>query len=158
MGELVARVVAIGLAAAIVPVPILIVLIILATPGGLGRAWWFVLGLVGSLLLAGATALLVAGQSRLALDRRVLSAIGLVIGIAFLLMAARLALRHRRHPDDPQANALTVSGLATGRIAALGVVAGALNPKTLPIFLTGVAAIAMDGQSRLGSRVGVCRC
>ena len=69
MGELVARVVAIGLVAALVPVPILIVLIILATPGGLGRAWWFVLGFAGSLLLAGAAALLIAGQSRLASDR-----------------------------------------------------------------------------------------
>ncbi len=147
MGELWARVLAIGLVAAVVPVPVVIVLVILAGPGGLVRAWWFVAGFAGSLLLAGTTALLLAGASRAAVDPRVLSAIGLAIGVAFLAMAARLALRRHRDPDVSGATALTVSGLAPGRLAALGVVAGALNPKTLPIFLTGVAAIAMGSHA-----------
>ena len=147
MGELLARVVAIGLVTALVPVPIFIVLVILAGPSGLVRAWWFVLGFAGSLLLAGAAALLVAGETGTAVDLRALSAIGLVIGVAFLLMAARLALRQRQHLGVSGANELTVAGLTSRRIAALGVVAGALNPKTLPVFLTAVATIAIAGQS-----------
>jgi threonine/homoserine/homoserine lactone efflux protein len=64
-------------------------------------------------------------------------------------MAARFALRQRGHTGLSGANALTLSGLSRGRVVTLGVVAGALNPKTLPIFLTGVAAIAGDGQPTL---------
>jgi hypothetical protein len=70
VGELFARVVAIGLVAALVPVPILIVLLILAGPRGLVRAWWFVLGFASSLLVASAAGLLVASQSGVGFDPR----------------------------------------------------------------------------------------
>jgi threonine/homoserine/homoserine lactone efflux protein len=153
--DLLARVVAIGLVAALVPVPILIVLVLLAAPGGLARAWWFVFGFAGSLLVAGAAALLVAHESGVSFDPRALSAVGLVIGVAFLLMAARLAMRQRSQSGVLEAKALTLGGLSSGRVAALGVVAGALNPKTLPIFLTGVAAIAVAGESAAGQSLAL---
>jgi len=149
VGELLTRVLAIGLVAALVPVPILIVLVILAGPSGLSRAWWFVLGFAGSLLVAGAVGLFVASEAGVAFDSTVISAIGLILGVAFLFMAARFALQQRGHKGLAGANARTLSELSRGRVVALGVVAGALNPKTLPIFLTGVAAIAGDGQPAL---------
>jgi hypothetical protein len=153
--DLLARVLAIGLVAALVPIPILIVLVILATPGGLSRAWWFVLGLAGSLLVAGAVALVVANGSRASFNPRALSVAGLAIGVAFLLMATRLAARQLRKTGSPVMNALTMRRLSVGRAAALGVVAGALNPKTLPIFLTGVAAIAVAGESAAGQSLAL---
>lgn len=147
MVDLLARVLAIGVVAALVPIPILVVLVILAGPSGLRRAWSFVLGFAGSLLVAGAAALLIASESGAPFDPKVLSAIGLVIGVAFLLMAVRLAVSRRNGGGFAGASGLTLTDVSGGRAAALGVVAGALNPKTLPIFLTGVAAIAAGGAS-----------
>ena len=151
MPDLLARVLAIGVVAALVPIPILVVLVILAGPSGLSRAWSFVIGFAGSLLVAGTAALLVASESGTSFDPNPLSAIGLVIGAAFLLMAARLAVSRRNGGGLPGASGLTLTGFSGGRAAALGVVAGALNPKTLPIFLIGFAAIAVGGES-IGSR------
>jgi threonine/homoserine/homoserine lactone efflux protein len=144
--DLLTRVLAIGAAAAIAPVPVLVVLVLLAAPGGLTQAWWFVLGFAGSLLVAGGAALFLASTSGLTVDHRVLSAVGLALGIVFLVMAARLALGRRRGAMGHKP--LTdLAGYSASRLVGLGVVAGALNPKTLPIFLTGVAAIAVAEES-----------
>lgn len=147
--EFLAQVFAIGAVAALAPVPILIVLAVLAGSRGLSRAWRFCSGFTGSLLVAGVAALFVASTSGTVLDPKALGAVGLVIGIAFLLMAARLVLQRRRYAGFPGAITPTMSGLSRRRVVALGVVAGALNPKTLPIFLTGVSVIAADGSSAL---------
>jgi hypothetical protein len=147
MVELFSQVFAIGAVAALAPVPILIVLPLVAGSRGLDRSWWFVSGFTGSLFIAGIAALSLASRSGTAVAPKALSAIGLVIGFAFLVTAARLVLQQRRQGGVPEAFALVLGGLSRRRGTALGVVAGALNPKTLPIFLTGVAIIAADGSS-----------
>lgn len=146
MGDLLARVLAIGAVAALVPVPIVVELVILAGPRGLARSWCFVLGFSGSLLAAGAVALFVTDASSSAPDTRFMSAVGLILGIAFLAVGAQYALRLRRGELNGAAN-LRLTGLTGARTAGLGVIAGALNPKTLPIFLTGVAVIALDATT-----------
>lgn len=147
--------VAIGAVAALAPVPVLIMLALVAGSQGLNRAWWFLAGFSGSLLLAGAAALVVANSARDVLHPKTLGIIGVVIGIAFLLMAARLAVQFRGQTSSPDVIAMMLGGSSSRRVAALGVVASALNPKTLPIFLTGVAVIAADGLSPWSSSVAM---
>lgn len=143
MGELLLRVLAIGLVAAVVPVPILIALVLLTGPQGLRRAWWFVFGFAGSLAVVGAATLLITETTHASLDPRMLGVVGLVIGVVLLLLATRLALRRRSGHASIGSQAVTLGGLSHLRVATLGIVAGALNPKTLPIYLTGIAAIAV---------------
>lgn len=144
MSGLLLQVLMIGLVAAVVPIPILVVLVILAGAGGLTQAWWFVVGFAGSLLAAGAVALVVADQAGASIAPAAMSAIGMTIGIGFLIMAILLVIRTRRTAGSFE---VTFNDLSRGRVVVLGVVAGAFNPKTLPIFLTGIAAIAVAGGS-----------
>lgn len=153
MGELLAHVLAIGFAAALAPVPLLMVLVMLAGPQGLRRAWGFGFGFAASLLAAGAATLILTGEARTAFDRRALSLAGVAIGLAFLVMAARLARRWRSWGGIPTMNDRALLSFSDKSAAALGVVAGALNPKTLPIFLTGAVAIAA-AEPPLPARAG----
>jgi hypothetical protein len=85
-----------------------------------------------------------------------MSAVGLVIGVAFLVMAAGLALRQRRGHGVSRARVPMLSEFSGVRVTPLDVVASALNPKTLPISLTGVAAIFGDVESARCARLRWC--
>lgn len=142
----VTSVLAVGAVAALAPIPILMILVLLAGTNGRTRAWWFLAGFSGSLLLAGAVTLLLIDRSGTVAQPRWLGVIGIVIGVAFLAMALRLVFQRRGTAGEHAVSAL-LDGRSSRQLVALGAVAGAGNPKTLPMYLTGVAMIAANGAA-----------
>ncbi len=152
MGEAIGQVLSFGVAVAISPIPIIGVVLMLATPQGKTNGLSFITGWVLGLAGAGTIVLLAssgAGASESGQPADWVSTLKLILGTLLLLVA----LRQWRGRPAPNEEAEMPSWMATidqfsaAKAAGFGVALAAINPKNLLMVIGAAAAIAQTGAS-----------
>ncbi len=160
MGNAIGQVIAFGVGVALVPIPIVAVVLILGTPRARSNGPAFVAGWIAGLTVATAIVLLVAGGADASEQGRPadwVNILKLVLGAVLLIVAVR-QWRGRPLADEEAAMPGWVKAIdrfTAGRAAALGVALSALNPKNLLFVVAAATAIAQTGASAAGQAVAV---
>jgi threonine/homoserine/homoserine lactone efflux protein len=152
LGEVIGGTLTLALGVALSPIPIIGVVLMLATPRGRGNGLGFLAGWVAGLALVGTIVLLVvgaAGASDGGEPASWVSVLKLVFGLALLLLAFR---QWRARPEAGAEPPLpkwmeAIDTFTTGRAIALGFALAAVNPKNLLLTAAAAATIAQAGMS-----------
>jgi threonine/homoserine/homoserine lactone efflux protein len=150
VSDVIGQILPFAVGVAISPVPIIAVVLMLATARGRVNGPAFVLGWVVGLTVAGTAILLVAGGADASDGGEPASWVGwlkLALGLALLAMAAR---QWRSRPAEGEIAELpawmkTVDLFKPGRALALAFALAAINPKNLLLTAGAAAAIAQAG-------------
>ena len=150
MGSVIGEILPEAIGIAISPVPIIAVVLLLATPKGRRNAVSFLLGWLGGLLVVGTIVLLVADPAGAAGDDGPATWVGwltLILGALAVLLGVR-QFRHRprggQEPPMPKWMS-AVDEFTASRSAVIGFALAAINPKNLTLTLAAAAAIASAG-------------
>lgn len=152
MGEAIGAVLSLGVGVSLSPIPIIAVVLMLATPRGRVNGPAFLAGWVVGLAVAGTVVLLVsggAGASEAGAPATWVSVVKIVLGLVLLA----LAVRQSRHRPQGEGDAAlpgwmrTIDTLGTAKITGLGFALSALNPKNLLLTVAAAAAIAQTGAT-----------
>ena len=160
MGQAIGQVLSFGVGVAISPVPIIAVVLMLATPKGRVNGPAFLAGWVVGLAVLGTIVLLVASgasASTHGTPATWVSILEIVLGVLLWLLAVR-QWRGRPHgEDEPQLPGWmkTIDGFTPARSVAMGVALSAINPKNLLLTVGAAAAIAQTGASSLSQAVAL---
>jgi threonine/homoserine/homoserine lactone efflux protein len=152
MGQAIGQVLSFGVGVAISPVPIIAVVLMLATPRGRANGPAFLVGWVVGLALAGTVVLLVASgadASEQGEPADWVSWLKLVLGLLLLLLAVR-QWRGRPHEGEQATMPKWMQALdafTAPKALGAGVLLSALNPKNLLLTVGAAAAIAQTGIS-----------
>lgn len=152
MSQAIGQVLSFGVGVAISPVPIIGVVLMLATPRAGTNGPAFIAGWVAGLAGVGTVVLLVssgADASDQGAPADWVSWLKLVLGALLVLVALkqwRGRPRAGAEPEMPKWMA-TIDRFTAGRAAAFGVLLSALNPKNLLLVVGAAAAIAQTGAS-----------
>lgn len=152
MGQAIGQSLSFGVGVAISPVPIVAVVLMLATPRGRVNGPAFVLGWVAGLAILGTVVLLVssgADASSNGAPATWVSVLKLVLGAAGLLGAVA---QWRGRPKGDAAPALpkwmsAMDQLGGGKALGMGALLSSVNPKNLLITVGAAAGIAQTGIS-----------
>jgi Sap, sulfolipid-1-addressing protein len=158
MGEAIGQILPLAVGVALSPVPIIAIILMLGTPRARSNGPAFALGWLVGLTLAGGVMLVIASGSAQedgGGPATWVSVLKLVVGVLFLLLAARTW--HGR-PRAGQEAAMPRWMRAIDRFTAVrslvfGVVLSAVNPKNLALTIAAAAAIAQTGIST-GEEIG----
>ena len=151
MKEAIGQVLSLGVGVAVSPIPIIAVVLMLATPRARSNGPAFVLGWVVGLTIVGTVVLLVSGGADASSDGEPaawVSVLELVLGLLLLLYAVR-GWRGRPRRGDHEA-ALptwmqTIDAFSAPKALAMGVLLSGVNPKNLILTVAAAAAIAQTG-------------
>lgn len=152
MGQAIGNVLPLALGVALSPVPIIAVVLMLATPRGRANGPAFVLGWIAGVALVGTVVLLVAGgvsASDNGQPKTWVSVLKLVLGLLLVLVAVR-QWHGRPHGDAEAALPGWMKAIDTFtpvKSAGLGVLLAGPNPKNLLLTIAAAAAIAQAGIS-----------
>jgi threonine/homoserine/homoserine lactone efflux protein len=160
MGDAIGQVISLGIGVALSPIPIIAVVLMLATPRGRVNGPAFLGGWVLGLSVVGAIVLLVSGGADATSGDQPADWVGwlkIVLGVLLLAVAAR---QWRGRPRGGEAGTLpgwmrTIDRFTPGRAVAMGVALSAINPKNLPLTVAAAAAIAGTGASTGGQVVAL---
>ena len=160
MGQAIGQVLSFGVGVAISPVPIIAVVLMLATPKGRVNGPAFLLGWVVGLAVLGTIVLLVASgasASKEGTPATWVSVLKIVLGLLLWLVAVRQWHGRPHGDDEPQLPGWmkTIDGFTPGRSVAMGVALSAINPKNLLLTVGAAAAIAQTGASSLSQAVAL---
>jgi len=149
MGQAIGQILSFAVGVAISPVPIIGVVLMLATPRARANGIAFLLGWVGGLALLGAIVLLVssgADASRSGGPADWVSVLKLVLGALLLLLAVH-QWRGRPHGDDAKLPGWmkTIDRFGAGKAMGMGALLAAVNPKNGAMTIGAAAAIAQTG-------------
>lgn len=152
MGDAVGEVLALAVGASLSPIPIIGVVLMLATPRGRGNGLAFLVGWVLGLMIVGSLVLLVLGNSATPDSGGGNSTAGwmnIVFGVALLAVGRR---QFAKRPADGEQAELPewtrkVDRFDWGRATALGFALSAINPKNLVLTISAAALIAQAGIS-----------
>jgi len=145
---------------AISPVPIIGVIVMLATPRARSNGPGFLLGWVVGLAVLGTVVLLVSGGAGADAGDQPAEwtyALKLVLGLLLLVVAFR---QWRNRPRQGEETAMpgwmeSVDRFTTGRSVALGVALSAINPKNFVLTAGAAASIAQTGYSATSQAVAL---
>src|SRR3954447_18841533 len=152
MGEAIGQILSFAVAVAISPVPIIGVVLMLATPRARANGPAFLLGWIGGLTLLGTVVLLASSGAR-ASDNGApadwVSILKLVLGALLLLVAVK---QWRGRPRGDQQAELPkwmkkIDTFGRGKALAMGALLAAANPKNGLMTIAAGAAIAHTGIS-----------
>jgi len=152
MGGAIGAVLPLGVGVSLSPIPIIAVVLMLATPRGRVNGPAFLLGWVVGLAVAGAVVLLVsggAGASYAGAPATWVSVVKIVLAVVLLALAVR-QWRHRPHGEGEAALPAwmrSIDTLGPAKTLGLGFALSALNPKNLLLTVGAAAAIAQTGIS-----------
>jgi threonine/homoserine/homoserine lactone efflux protein len=159
MGNAIGQVLAFAVGVAISPIPIIGVILILATPKARTNAPAFLAGWVGGLAVAGTIVLLISGGADASTSGSTgwANVLKLILGIALLLLAVK---QWRARPGEDATPELpgwmkSIDRFTPGRSATFGVVLAAVNPKNLILLVGAAAAIAQTGASASSQAVAL---
>lgn len=143
---------------AISPVPIIAVVLMLATPRGRVNGPAFLAGWLAGIAALGAVVLLGAGGADASEGGQPadwLSVLKLCLGALLFVVAARQWRGRPAAGDEPEMPAWmrTVDEFSVTRAAGLGTLLSAVNPKNMLLIVGGAAAIAQTGAST-GAQAG----
>jgi threonine/homoserine/homoserine lactone efflux protein len=150
VNEAIGQVLSFAVGVAISPLPIVAVVLMLATPRGRRNGPAFALGWIFGLALVGTIVLLVSSGANASEGGAPATWVGwlkIVLGVLALLVAAR-QWRGRPRGDaspDPPGWMRTIDTFTPGRSVAIGVALSAVNPKNLLLTVGAAAAIAQTG-------------
>jgi hypothetical protein len=152
VGEAVGQALPYAVAIAVSPIPIVGVVLMLATPAGPREAAAFLVGWVGSLALAGAALLVLASGGSASSDGAPATWVSLAkiaLGAALLHLAVRKWKERPRPGEQPEPPSWmqAIDSFTPVRAAALGAALAVVNPKNLLLLVAGAAAIAQTGAS-----------
>jgi threonine/homoserine/homoserine lactone efflux protein len=160
VGQAIGQVLSFGVGVALSPIPIIAVVLMLATPRGRVNGPAFLGGWIVGLAVVGAIVLLVAGGASATSDGKPatwISVLKIVLGLLLWMLAAR-QWRGRPHAGDaPQLPGWmkAIDDFTPGRSAAMAVALSAINPKNLLLTVGAAAAIAQTGASTAGQIVAL---
>ena len=152
MGQAIGQVVAFGVGVALSPIPIIAVVLMLATPRGRVNGLAFLAGWILGLAAVGTVVLLAssgAGASENGAPAEGLSLVKLALGVALLVVALR-QWRGRPHGDtDPELPKWmrAIDTFTPPRASGIAIALSAVNPKNLLLTVGAGAAIAQTGAS-----------
>ena len=147
MGSVIGEILPEAIGVAISPVPIIAVVLLLATPRGKGKAVSFLLGWLVGLMVVGTIVLLVADPAGAAGDDGPATWIGWftsILGALAVLLGVR-QYRHRPRGDaePPMPKWMSAIDKFTAvRSAVIGFALASINPKNLTLTLAAASAIA----------------
>jgi threonine/homoserine/homoserine lactone efflux protein len=152
VGEVFGQLLPIGVAIAISPLPIVAVVLMLATPRGRVNGPAFVLAWVVGLALVGTIVIVLAGdgaQTDTGAPSTGISWLKLVIGVGLIALGVR---QFRGRPRDGEHGDLprwmtAVDAFGWPKALGAGLVLSAANPKNLLLAIAGAAVIAQAGLS-----------
>jgi len=152
MGQAIGQVLSFGVGVAISPMPIIAVVLMLATPKGRMNGPAFLLGWVVGLAVLGTIVLLVAGgasASKHGTPATWVSILKLVLGALLWLLAVRQWHGRPRGDQEPALPGWmkTIDKFTPARSIAMAVALSAINPKNLLLTVGAAAAIAQTGAS-----------
>ncbi len=152
MAEAIGQILAFAVAAAISPIPIIGVILMLGTPRARSNGPAFILGWVVGVAGVG-TIVLIASGGASASDQGQpadwVNALKLALGGALLLVAVKQWRKRPRGGEEAEMPTWmrSVDHFTAGRAAALGAAFSAANPKNLLLIVGAAAAIAQTGAS-----------
>jgi threonine/homoserine/homoserine lactone efflux protein len=152
MGQAIGEILPLAIGVAISPVPIIAIVLMLGTPRARSNGLAFALGwLAGLTIVGGALLALASGNSQEndAGPETWVSIVKLVLGVLFLLLAART---WRSRPKAGQEAAMpkwmqAIDTFTTGRSLVFGVLLSGVNPKNLALTIAAATTIAQTGIS-----------
>jgi threonine/homoserine/homoserine lactone efflux protein len=154
MGDAIGQILSLGLAVSLSPVPIVAVVLMLATPRGRIDGPAFLLGWLLGLAVVGTIVLLIAravgaGGGEDAAPESWVSWVKIALGVLLLLLAVKQWRGRPREGAEAELPSWmkTIDTFPPGRAAALGVALSAINPKNLLLTVAAAEAIAGTGAS-----------
>ncbi len=158
MGKAIGQILSFGVGVALSPVPIIAIVLMLATPKGRvnGPAflagWIFGLGAAGTILLLAASG---GSASEQGAPADWVSIVKIVLGVLLLLLAFRQWHGRPRGDGEPQLPGWMkrIDTFTPPKAAGMAVLLSAVNPKNLLLVFGAAAAIAQTGTST-GSQAG----
>src|SRR4051812_17962707 len=150
MNDAIGQVLSFGVGVALSPLPIIAVVLMLATPRARSNGPAFLLGWLAGLALVGTVVLVVSGGAGATSDdgpATWVSVLKLVLGALALLMALR---QWRGRPRADQAAELpawmrTIDAFSPAKAFGMALLLSAVNPKNLLLTVAAAAAIAQTG-------------
>ncbi|GAA4760273.1 GAP family protein [Actinomycetospora chibensis] len=154
MGSAIGAVLPLALGVALSPIPIIAVVLMLATPRAGVNGTSFLLGWLIGLSVVGTIVLLLSGGSDGSAPARWVDVVSLLLGVALIVLAG---LQWRRRPRSGTAALpgwmASIDRFSPLTSAGLGLALSAANPKNLLITVGAAAAIAETGMSPGGQAV-----
>ncbi|MFJ9704609.1 GAP family protein [Streptomyces sp. NPDC101234] len=152
MGHAVGDVLGLAAGVAISPLPIVAIILILATPQGRLNGLLFALGWVLGLAALGAIMLAVGGSGGASAHKHPATWVGALKLALGALLALFGALQWRRRPKDPSQAQLpkwmaAIDRFGPGKILGLGLLFSAGNLKNAPLTIAAAASISSAGIS-----------
>ncbi len=152
MGQAIGQVLSFGVGVAISPVPIIAVVLMLATPRGRSNGPAFLVGWILGLAAVGTIALLIsngASASSAGGPATWVSILKLVLGVLLVALAVRQYRGRPRGDAEPELPAWmqTIDTFTPARSAGMAVLLSAINPKNLLLTVGAAAAVAQTGVS-----------
>jgi threonine/homoserine/homoserine lactone efflux protein len=152
MGQAIGQVLSLGVGVSLSPIPIIGVVLMLATPRARSNGLAFVLGWVTGLAIVGTVVLLVssgADASESGQPADWVNVLKIVLGLLLLLVAVR---QWRGRPRGGGEATMpkwmqTIDQFRPPRAAGLAILLSAVNPKNLLLVVGAAAAIAQTGTS-----------
>jgi threonine/homoserine/homoserine lactone efflux protein len=160
MGQAIGQVLAFGVGVALSPVPIIAVVLMLATPKGRVNGPAFLGGWVVGIAVLGTIVLVVASgasASKQGSPATWVSILKLVLGVLLLLLAAKQWRGRPRGEAQPELPKWmrAVDKFTPMRSTAMGVALSAVNPKNLLLVVGAAAAIAQTGADAAAQAVAL---
>ena len=160
MGQAIGQALSFGVGVALSPVPIIAVVLMLATPKGRGNGLAFLAGWIAGIAVLGTIVLLVASGASASMQGTPatwVSILKLVLGVLLLLLAVR-QWRGRPRGDDMAklpAWMKTIDRFTPMRSVAMAVALSVVNPKNLLLVVGAASAIAQTGASAVSQAVAL---
>ena len=158
MGQVIGEILPEAIGVAISPIPIIAVVLLLATPRGRNNALSFLVGWLVGLLVVGTIVLLVADPAGASTDEGPATWVGwlvLILGVLAVSLGIKQFIGRPRGNEEPPLpkwmNAL--DGFTAGRSLAIGFALAAINPKNTTLTLAASAAIVSAGLDSADSFV-----
>jgi threonine/homoserine/homoserine lactone efflux protein len=158
MGEATGQVLSFAVGVAISPLPIIGVILMLATPRARSDAFGFMAGWIGGLAVVGGAILLFssgAGATDQGAPADWTGYLKLGLGLLLLNLARKQWASRPKGDAEPEMPGwmAKIDTYTAGNAAILGVLLSAVNPKNLLLVMGAAAAIAQTGAST-GSQIG----
>jgi threonine/homoserine/homoserine lactone efflux protein len=152
VGQAIGEILPLAIGVAISPVPIIAIVLMLGTPRARSNGLAFALGWLAGLTIVGGALLALASGNSQENDggpETWVSIVKLVLGVLFLLLAART---WRSRPKAGQEAAMpkwmqAIDTFTTGRSLVFGVLLSGVNPKNLALTIAAATTIAQTGIS-----------
>jgi threonine/homoserine/homoserine lactone efflux protein len=152
MGQAIGQVLPFAVGVALSPVPIIAVVLMLATPKAGVNGPVFLAGWIVAIAVLGTIVLLIASgasASKHGAPATWVSIVKIVLGVLLLLVAAKQWRGRPRGDREPRLPSWmkTIDKFTAARSAAMGVALSVVNPKNLLLVVSAAAAIAQTGAS-----------